>query len=304
MSNLLDSNSDSWAEIKYLISRGKESGKIIIPYSFEHLLETSNRPYDIAKAHDEFLFSLSNGLKIRTEEAIDTKVIINRIRKRNDDFATFIERVERPQLSSLNEHTFYSELHAKYKSMTGESTELLNIIRHSSSEKSKLDSDLQKLMVQEMVNKYQNYLTTRLHSYSKIGRFTREPVKFSNITLPFWADIIVDSLINTYKLTRKEAKRGKELINNNGLKIIPVAYIRSAIEGFMGAKQQKEKVNDHIDIMRLCSSVPFADIVLTDKARHYDLVTLEIDKVYNTEIYSGTDIEIQKFVERLRVLIK
>jgi hypothetical protein len=303
VSNILSESDDTWKEIKCLITQGTESEKIIVPYSFEHLLETSNRPYEVANTHDQFLFKLSGRLKIRSEQAINTKVIINRIRKRSDDISTFTEEIEDGQLNSFAEHAFYSKLHAQYKSMTGESTQLLNIIRGASSQKPKLDKDLQKIMVQLMINRYQSQLTTRFHSYSKTGKFIRQPVELSNITIPFWADVLVDSLVDTHKLTKKEAKRGKELINNNGLKIIPAIYIRSAIEGFMGAKQQKEDINDHIDITRLCVSVPFADIVLTDKARHFDLTTLQLDTMFNTEIYSGTSSELAKFTSRLKELI-
>jgi len=302
ISNLIDSNEEIWTALKRLLIRGINSGKVIIPYSFEHLIETSQRSIEKAKAHDKFLFDLSQGIKISGEPLVTSRIIRNRIRKRRDSLTTYSETVTLEQMQTDADYKFYKKLKNEYDDKVEEATRMLNIFRNT--DLGRFDSSQQNESIQAIINRDANHLSDRLKSFGSKGFFQRRNVKFSDGEIPFWADVIIDSLISRHKITRKEALRGSELIKNNGLKIIPTVYIRSSIEGLMAVKQQKETVNDHVDITRLSTSLPFADIVFTDRAKQHDVLLLGLDKEYNTKIYSGAKDNLNEFREKVTELLE
>jgi hypothetical protein len=301
ISNLIDSSDEIWVDLKSLLIRGINSGKFIIPYSFEHLIETSQRSIDKAKEHDKFLFDLSQGVKISGEPLITSRIIRNRIRKRLDSLTTFSETVTLEQMQTDTEYDFYKKLKNEYDSKVEEATRMLNIFRDT--DLGRFDSAQQNETIQSIIDRDASHIADRLKSFGSNGFFERRNVKFSDGEIPFWADVIIDILTSRHKITRKEALRGSELIKNNGLKIIPTVYIRSSIEGLMAVKQQKETVNDHVDITRLSTSLPFADIVFTDKARQHDLLYLGLDKEFKTKVYSGKRHDLLEFKNELEQIL-
>jgi hypothetical protein len=294
VSNIVDCTDKIWADIGKLILNGVAAGKFIVPYSFEHLLETSNKAADQALLQDKFLFELSGGLKMNEERIVTAKILRNRIRKRKDEPTTYTAKIDRPFMDSEDTRDKFGKLHTLFKAKTEQSILFLNTMREAS-QKHRFSPDLSNAVISHMMKQNASCLTRRFEDYSKFGSFQREPVRFSDIIIPHWADVIMDTLIGEHKITRKEFARAKQLLKNNGIQIIPTIYVRSLLEAVMGIKQQKENVNDHVDLMRLTTAIPFADIVVTDKARSFDVKYLKLDAFFNTQVFSGGAGEILSF---------
>ena len=143
-----------------------------------------------------------------------------------------------------------------------------------------------------------------MDSFAKTGNFERKYLDFSGISIPHWADVLLDILIDKYRITTQEAETGYELIIKYGLMIIPTIYVRSSLEGIAGTKQQKEDMGDHIDLMRLSTAIPSADIILTDKARVFDLKQLKFNEEFQVDIYSGAASDLTRFKLKLQEILQ
>lgn len=302
VSNLAEKT--EWGEILILLREGVDNGKIIVPYSIEHLIETSQKDLERAQTADKILFDLSKGIGIETENVVSCKLLIGKVRKIPVNASTYCLKVP---VRAFDDRTLFEHFSKKkqiFDKMTHEGFYSLNNLRGLMNEKQRQDfSELQKT-IKIRAEIYQSELTTRFNKYSKYGFFDTKTIEFSFITIPFWADQVLNVLIKKFSLTRKEGRQLEIILKEKGIRhIIPNLYIRVALETILSLKQQKEKPNDHIDIMRLCTAIPFADIILTDKSKEYDIKTIGLDTEFKTEIFSGTFEGVMKFKEKLSQII-
>ena len=303
MSNLSD-NKD-WEELLKLLEKGVKSGKFIIPYSLEHLLETSHKNLTNAQNTDKLLYNLSNGRVLEPEHIANANLLLCFVRRRTITNSSYTNIVKQNLLADDQNYLFYKNLKEKYDNMIMEATILSNQIREiTRAKKQKSDFSTLAQSVIYKNNIYQNDLISRLFAFYQNGKFKAKIIQFEEITIPYWADTLTNYLIYELKMTRKEAKSAHALIKKFGIKkIIPPIYIRAALETILSIKQQKETPNDHIDINRLCVALPYSDIIMTDKSKVFDIKTLKLDIDFKTEVFSGNKEELSKFMEKIRSLL-
>lgn len=299
ISNLVDQ--EEWFELRDLLFHGVQEGLFLIPYNAEHIIETSVRTYEKAKAADELLFSLSRKFALDSEPMITAFFLLSAIRKIPIDHQIFSRIVQAPALEG-NALSKYQFLNRTFREMVGEGTMLLNMVRSVGNGK-QADNQLLQIVLHEKRNQYLSDLLIRFKAFSLTGTYERQSVAFSMITIPYWADIIMDGLIGN-DLTQIEASEGVRLLSQLGLDIVPTIEIRASLEAVFSVKNQKETAADHLDILRLCVAVPFADVVVTDKSKVFDLQTLGFDKKFQTELFSGSAKEIKRLHAKLALLMR
>ncbi|WCT55005.1 hypothetical protein PQ456_17715 [Paenibacillus kyungheensis] len=94
----------------------------------------------------------------------------------------------------------------------------------------------------------------------------------------------------------------KSFLESNVYKSLPYVDISSKLTAkiFIGKKQIAS--GDRMDIEHLSTVVPFVNYVVTDTAMKNHLKELEIDRIYNTEIYGSKFSDYSKLIEKLENL--
>jgi hypothetical protein len=294
-----------WERLRLLLEQGVANGKIVVPYSLDHSMESSTSNMELAEKEDAFLFDLSGGFMLNVEVEIAAKFIIHLVRKKRIGISVIKKVATHKAFGTKERQQKFAEVRGKYERMINESTTALNALRAITRDGKKPDKNLLATLLQMLISNYQEDLFLRLKKFSRYGFYDKRAVRYSFITIPFWADAIMDLLIHKHELTKTEAKKAALLLEKDGLlQVMPTYYVRASIEAIMAIKQQAEKVNDHIDIIRLTTAIPFCDIVLTDKMRHYDITTMQLHTEFKTEIYSGTIEQLALFEEKLKSIVE
>lgn len=294
-----------WERLRQLLEQGVEQEKIIVPYSLDHSMDSSTSNMELAEKEDAFLFNLSRGFMFDVEAKIAAKYIMHLVRCKRIGVTIFKKVASHKAFGTKEAQEQFAERRATYERMINEGTSQLNAFRTITRDGKKPDKNLVETSLQMLIANYEQNLVLRLRQYSRYGFYEKRKIEFSFKTIHFWADVFMELMIGEYQLTKAEAKKAVILFEKEGLKkVMPTQYIRAAIEAMMMVKQQAEKVNDHVDIIRLCTALPFCDIVLTDKMRLYDVRTMKLDMEFNTEVYSGTKEQLSFFEKRLISILK
>jgi hypothetical protein len=122
--------------------------------------------------------------------------------------------------------------------------------------------------------------------------------------IPFWADALCSALVSKHHLTQPEALDAYHCLQHEGIDAVPSLSIRASLEAMKTYKGTNETPNDQVDIMRIASALPVADIMLIDGPRASDVRELGLDKEFQTTIYSGKKMELVRLREQLEALIK
>ncbi|MBK8088088.1 MAG: hypothetical protein IPK31_09130 [Chitinophagaceae bacterium] len=305
LSRLVDSEPGSiWEKLNDLLQEGVEMGRIVVPYANDHLIESSTSDIGKAVKEDAFLFELSKGVMLEIEPEIAARLLIYKVRNQRFGLGAFTTSATHNGFNSKEEIARYAGLRQQFDKMVDEGTGMLNMLRDATRVSKGQGKKGEKTSLEIIVAMYEKHLRTRLKIISRYGFYDKEGIKFSFIQIPFWADTIMDLLIEKYRITKDEARKAENLLGKEGLiNTMPTHYVRAVLETMMMIKHQKEKVNDHIDIIRLSTAIPFCDIVLTDKIRQYDAKNFKLHSYFKTEIYSGTAEQLNMFANRLSEII-
>jgi len=91
-------------------------------------------------------------------------------------------------------------------------------------------------------------------------------------------------------------------LKSNVYKSLPYVDISSKLTAKIFVGQKKIASGDRMDIEHLSTVVPFVNYVVTDTAMKNHLKELEIDRIYNTEIYGSKFNDYSKLIEKLENL--
>jgi hypothetical protein len=114
-----------------------------------------------------------------------------------------------------------------------------------------------------------------------------------------WVDLILQLLLFQHQMTAAEGIQLRDLIERTGFDELPALDIRISLTANLSIEQKKETINDQIDIMRLATGLPAADLLFTDKQRKHELQQTGLDVKYQTEVFSGTVTDLNAFYEWL-----
>lgn len=295
---------DEWKEIKQTLLAGVHNETLVIPYSHDHLLESAHK--DVSRAHeqDRFLFELSGGVAIRTEPDITERLLLNHGRKRPVGISNFCEKHAIMGFDKPDNFGRLGTRKTSFNAMIEEVAKPLNYLRPLTATTPCLNQQQREAVIAYKVRYYENELLFRLKKVARNKYWVPKSVPFAVQTVPFWADALLAGLLHKHGMTPLEAKRIKEALEKGGLKATaPPLFIRANLEAAMGLKHQKETPNDYVDVQRMAAALPVADLVLTDKAKCFDIKSLALDKLYKTEVYSGSWDDLQLFHQRLRKIV-
>ena len=104
-------------------------------------------------------------------------------------------------------------------------------------------------------------------------------------------------------MSQEEAIEAYKLLHDEGIDAIPSLSIRASLEAMKTHKGSNDTPNDVVDITRIASALPFADIMLVDGSKASEVRDLGLDKKFQTKIYSGKRKELAHLREHLSTLI-
>ncbi|MFA6151999.1 MAG: hypothetical protein WC716_11805 [Chitinophagaceae bacterium] len=298
VSNLYDGNPE-WGEISELLWEGVNRGKLVCPISFEHLLETSGKSIDNAIGQNEYFFTLSDGLCFKAEPYITAQLLISDVRKNNITQNTFLTSKLNKSFSYRDSMADFKDKMEKFGSMIGESTLGINELRKSVRPMQTTLSSPAEQIIKVHQSIIAGQIVERLDELIRGGIIIRG-VKFSSLEVPHWIDLILDILMKINKMAANEAIKIRERIQKNGFEHISTLNVRTTLIGYSASKSKKETKNDHIDILRIATSIQVADIMFVDKAKKFELTETGLDKKYNTRLFSGTKDDLCSF----KILLK
>lgn len=297
------SDNELWVNIYNLIVDGVKKKKLICPGSIEHLVETSGADKHRAVLQDNLLKELSYGWHFYHESDITAHYIMCKIRKIKVTKCHFIRK---EVTRSYNEENVYGDLQGikqTYSEMVEDAADGVNKIRKITRDGMRGNKQSRDSLISIIKNKNKKHLLDRFSILVKNGSYKPDPIKLAGYSIPFWADALCSILVSKHRMTRKEAKIAYELLDNEGVEIVPPISIRASLEAMLANKNANESPNDHIDIMRIAAGLPFSDIMMIDGSKASDVKELKLDKEFKTSVYSGKEKNIPLFIEHLEQII-
>ncbi|WP_339702363.1 hypothetical protein [Algoriphagus aquimarinus] len=298
-SGIFESEVKEWKLIRELIIEGVKRGVYLCPMSSEHFIESSQKENKKAIYIDNEFYKISNGYSFKSELLITSQLISSLIRGNNITLKTFLhENIIKDILANNENFRAFDEikkkLNVKIEEGTIVSNKLREYARHISIDKTTKNSliDTHKsISVSRFINRLKDLINDE--------PTTMRGVKFPSGEIPHWIDLIIFQLLNKHKINRKEIEQLIVHLQKYGFRNIPTLDIRTSISAIISVDNKKENVNDQIDIMRASTGLPISDLFLTDKQRKSEIIELELDRKYNTKVFSGTKKDLEELIVEL-----
>lgn len=298
-SGMFESDTTEWNKIRKLVKEGFERKQLICPLSAEHYIETSQKQKDKAVYLDSEFYKISGGYAFKPEVFITSQLIISLIRKNNITLKTYMyDKIYENVLSNEENLEQFDKNKRLLNTKIEEATFLANEIRKIERNK-KTDSITRKKMFDAHKSISISEFISRLSNLLKDGHIYIRGVSFASGDVPNWIDQIIFQLTNKHKITQKETKQLINELKLNGFKNIPTLDIRTSLSALISVQNKKETVNDQVDIMRITSGLPISDILLTDATRKREIEELELDRKYDTKVFSGKRDDLEDLIHEL-----
>jgi len=298
ISDIIEGVNPLWIEIKILLETAHNLGKIYCPVCHEHILETVRKDFHSAKIHDDYLKSISDGYILKSEPFLTTQLISSLIRKNKKTLNTFLIKAEFNDLKK-----FYEDINIHHdKFSEGIKLNLLNQNNFRKIVTNKIDKKTENQFIEVIKQNEVNSFKERLKEYLTLIAIRIRPDNFGNSQIPNWIDQLLFQLTNKHKFKEKELKSFQIELERYGFSRIPTLNTKFSIGAHLAVKGKQENSGDHIDIMRISSYLFSSDIFFTDKKRKHEISELELDKKYNTLVFSGTENDLKEFITVLKSL--
>jgi hypothetical protein len=282
-SGIFENDSIVWKEIKALLLQGVNSDRIICPRSAEHFLESSQKESSKAKYLDSKFFDLSKGYAFKAELFITSQLLISKIRNNNITCETFFyTNIKSDILSQPDMLPRFINLKKQFDEKINEGVILNNEIRKYPAPV-KPNKQLKENLLKTIKSFSEREFIKRLEDLLVEGSIKIRGVKFASGDIPNWIDLMIYQLTEKHKMNTNETKQLHKHIEENGFNQIPTLDIKNSLMSFVAVENKIELPSDHIDFMRISTGLPVSDILLTDKKRKFEILTLELDKKYKTK---------------------
>lgn len=298
ISDIIESTNPLWIEIKNLLELSYASDKIYCPACQEHILETVRKDLHSAKIHDDYLKSISDGYILKSEPFLTSQLISSLIRKNKKTLNTFLIKTELNNLEDFYEdiNNHHDQFSDGIKSNLSDQNSFRKIITN------KIDKKTENQFLEAIKQNEVNTFKERLKEYIQLKAIRIRPDYFGNLKVRNWIDQLLFQLTNKHKFKEKELKLFLIELEKNGFSRIPTLNTKFSIGAYLAVKGKQENSGDHIDIMRISSYLFSSDIFFTDKKRKHEISELELDKKYNTKVFSGTETDLKDFISVLKNL--
>ncbi|UYZ65279.1 hypothetical protein [Hymenobacter weizhouensis] len=306
VSHCADPNSsEDWQQLRTIIEQGVANKTLVVPYSNEHLLESSARDAERAQTQDAFLFRLSGGLSLMSEGDVTARLLLNHARKQAPSRSSFCQKVPVMGFALQDGFQQFSAIKRGFNIMIEEAAVAVNHTRQLTAQGPRPNEALRRTALFLKEEYYTKELLSQLKKFARYGFLERKTAVFPSQTIPLWSDAVMVLLINRLGMTQREARKIKETIEKHGLRVAAAPlFIRARLEAAMALKHQRETPNDYMDVQRMAVALPFADIVLTDKSKCFDIKEYALHTLFDTEVYSGSREDLKQFAVRLRKIVE
>lgn len=300
ISDIMEGSNPLWLEIKELLIIAYRAKKIYCPLSSEHIIETFRKDLSSAKIHDDFLKSISDSYFMKSEPFLTAQLISSLIRKNNKTLNTFLIKSKFNNIEnsydSINMH--HDRFYDGMKLELSPQNNFRKII------KNKFEKQTENIFTDIIIQKEVRSFIERLQEYLNLKRIKIRADNFGQQKIPNWIDQLLYQLTNKHKFKEKDFKLLLSELKNYGYTRIPTLHTKFLISTYLAVKGKQENSGDHIDIMRISSYLFSSDIFFTDKKRKHEISQLELDKKYNTLIFSGTEKDLKEFILTLKNIIE
>lgn len=296
---MLDSKSlPIWKEIRQKLICLKEEEKIFCPLSVEHFIETSQKDEQSARKHNEFYTALSDGFCIKPELFITSQLISSRIRGNNITHKTYMyEKVKDVFAFSDNYKKFYG-LNNEYRTLLTAAGTDINKLRQTTNTQ-KIDPKIKQAFYSVTKNLQPQFFIQRLKDLKKDDQIKVQSDKIDDRLIPNWVDSTIGQLLQRHKFSRIEVDKLIFELEKNNFNNIPTLDIKMSMLALISVYSKKETPSDHIDLTRIATGLPIADILFTDKKRKSEILELELDKKYNTKVFTGKQEDLEECLTEL-----
>lgn len=303
VSGIFESDLKLWLKIKELILAGVNKKRIICPVSNEHFLETSQKEDKKAKKLDENLYNISGGYGFKNQFFITSQLIISYIRKNNLTLKTFMyDNCVKNVLSNESNLDLFRKEKDAFNTIISNCTKSTNDIRKVTRTKSIKDGNMDKMYnacIAIEVNRFRTRLIDLKNNKEiRLRGFRTEFNEIAN-----WEDQLLFQFNNRHKMNPNELNKIIKELEINGFKNIPTLDIRFSLEAFIALHHKNEISNDQIDINRISTALPISDILFTDKQRKHEILTLELDKKYNSKVFCGCEKDLEEVITILEDIV-
>lgn len=298
VSDLLMGKNPLWIEIKELLEFNYLNGKIYCPISVEHILETTKKNLEDAKVHDLYCRNISDGFSFKTEPHLTAQLISSLVRKNKKTTNIFLTKSTYKSMDDI--YTLINSDHNIFDNGIRSCLQPQNDIRQILSNKidKNLEIDMMNAIKQHEVDKFK----LRLKEYIDLKSVTSRLDNFGELKVPNWIDQFLYQLTYKHKFKLRDFQSLFKELDKNGFSRIPTLNIKFSISAYLAVKNKKEDSGDHVDFMRISSYLFSSDIFFTDKQRKYEIQELELDKKYNTLVFTGVKNDLLKFIDLLKNL--
>lgn len=304
VSDIAEKNDSSWIEIGNLLNKGLEENKLFCPYSAEHMIESSGKPFADSIINDKALSKLSKNYILFHEFDVTINLLICLIRRLPVTSEQFIFK-GKIGLNYLNLEQNYQKLEksrANFNNVIEETVSFSNLVRKIS-KNNKNPPFMKGFLIKHISQSYSDELLNRFEVLEKGEPIETIPLNIAGLEFPFWADYIFIKLTSKEHLTVEESHFGKLLIEKYGVEIIPTIQIRASLEALMAFKNIEDSKNHQIDISRISAALIVSDIMLLDGGKANDVKELKLDDVYGTQIFSGKRGNRELFIDLLKTIL-
>ncbi|OJW17274.1 hypothetical protein [Mucilaginibacter sp. 44-25] len=299
-SNLLDTPANkTWEEMTKLLQAKSAAGRIICPVPPEHFLESANKKHENAMAMDKRFAALARGLAFKPEAFVTAEHIISLLRNTPLDQNTFCDRLARPD--TLTNNKIYDDFKARHTLLNSQVTEITagqNEIRKITAQKRFSPATMAPFVQFIKAREIKPFIDLLDEVIGK-GGFVSKGVKFATREVIHWADYVMQILMAHHQLGIWEAVFLKDIITRTGFDRIPSLDIRVSLTANLAVEHKKETVNDQIDIMRLATGLPPADLLFTDRQRKFELQQTGLAEKYKTKVFCGVKEDLEVFYQAL-----
>jgi hypothetical protein len=291
-------NDAGWREVRDLLVRGAEGGRMFCPYSLEHLFETAAMPHEAAVALDLTLRQLSAGWSLRVEPELVAAQINQRIREQVRDRTYALERIPFKPLSDFKTYSVLRERKAavdRYNEREMAPQNKLNeIFRDGPRANRSVLLALAHLKNESYARRFLSDLGPslrdgRAHVVSrKDAPDTQAP--FSRITA---------LLVERHGFGVQELQALAALLCKNGVVFLPFFCAKVGLEAWHLWKQKDRDPGDQYDVTRLACALPIADMVVTDGSAASAVREVRLDELFGVRVFSTRDAERKDIVQAL-----
>ena len=248
---------------------------------------------------DKRFAEIAQGLAFRPEVFVTANHIVSLLRGKPLSQASFCDRLaRRDTLAKAGAYDHFKTKHNLLDSQITEVTAGQNEIRKITRQKKFSPAAMAPLLAVVKAREIKPFYDL-LGEVINNGSFISKGVKFASGEVIHWADYVMQVLLAHQKMTVWEAVYLKDIIGRTGFDRIPSLDIRVTLTANLAGEHKKENVNDHIDIMRLATGLPPADLLFTDKQRKFELMQTGLANKYGTKIFSGINKDLEEFYEIL-----